>query len=130
MIGSVTMMNEYSIYKYEEFILFVIYLILIFLLVQIWFLWKDADKKELVSRFINDSFFKKNCIYVFLFSSFFMLHEFLEGINISNAMVFYEFIELLALISLLLFAYNWYVVLKMCSIKKPVTIELRDFCEE
>ncbi len=122
-------MNEYTtIYKTIEFILFSSYLIFIFLVIQIWLLWKDIEKKELVLKsFINESFFKKNCASVFSFSIFFMVHEILEGLNFPNAIIYFEFFEMLALIFLVLFAYNWYVVLKTCAHKKSPLAELTSF---
>lgn len=118
-------MNEYDIYKYIEFIIFSLYLFFIFLSIQIWLLWKDIDKKELkITTFINESFFKKNCAYVFSFSMFFLVHEFLEGTTFPDAVIYFEFFEILALISLVLFAYEWHGVLKACMHKKSLPREL------
>lgn len=118
-------MNEYDIYKYIEFIIFSLYLFFIFLSIQIWLLWKDIDKKELkITTFINESFFKKNCAYVFSFSMFFLVHEFLEGTTLPDAVIYFEFFEILALIGLVLFAYEWYGVLKTCTHKKSLPREL------
>jgi hypothetical protein len=119
-------MNEYTVYKYMEFIIFSIYLIFIYLLVQIWFLWKDIEKTDLFLRSLaKESFFRKNCLYIFLFSSFFIIHEFFEGLNfegikIPNSMVFFEFLEMMAIVTLLLFAYNWYIALKPFAKKKSL----------
>ncbi len=118
-------MNAYDIYNYIEFIIFSLFLIFIFLSIQIWFLWKDIDRRRLqIKDFISDSFFKKNFIYVFLFGLLFLVHEFLEGINLPDSMVFFEFLEMLALISLVLFAHDWYAVLKACANKKSLPQEL------
>lgn len=118
-------MNEYVINKYIEFIIFSLYLIFIFLSIQIWLLWKDIDKNELkITTFVNESFFRKNCAYVFSFSMFFLVHEFLEGITLPNAALYFEFFEILALISLVLFAYEWHGVLKACTHKKSLPREL------
>jgi len=111
-------MNEYTVYKYMEFFIFSIYLIFIYLLIQIWFLWKDIEKNDLFLKSLaKESFFRKNCVYIFLFSSFFIIHEFFEGLNLKgsnilNSMVFFEFLEMMAIVTLLLFAYNWYIILK------------------
>lgn len=114
-------MNEYAIYKYMEFFIFSIYLVFIYLLVQIWFLWKDIEKNDLFLRSLaKESFFRKNCVYVFLFSSFFIMHEFFEGLRIPNSLLFFEFLEMMATVTLLLFAYNWYIVLKPFSKKKKL----------
>lgn len=117
-------MNNYILYKYVEFLMFSSYLIFIFLLAQIWFLWKDVDKNELVLKsLVKESFFKKNCIYIFLFSTFFMAHEFFEGLSTSGTMVFFEFLDMMGMIILVLFAYTWYIALKSCVPKKSNTKE-------
>lgn len=119
-------MNEYTIYKYMEFIIFSVYLIFIYLLVQIWFLWKDIEKNDLFLKSLaKESFFRKNCVYVFLFSSFFIIHEFFEGFNfegfkIPNSMLFFEFLEIMAIVTLMLFAHNWYITLKPFAKKKSL----------
>ena len=119
-------MNEYTIYKYMEFFIFSIYLIFIYLFVQIWFLWKDIEKNEFFLKSLTkESFFRKNCVYVFLFSSFFIMHEFFEGLNlegfkIPNSILFFEFLEMIAIVTLFLFAYNWYIALKPFAKKKKL----------
>jgi len=114
-------MNEYTLYKYMEFFIISIYLIFIYLLVQIWFIWKDIEKNDLfLKSLVQESFFRKNCLYVFLFSSFFIIHEFLEGLEIPNTMVFFEFLEIIAIIILVLFAHNWYITLKPFAKKKKL----------
>lgn len=118
-------MNEFTLYKYMEFFIFALYLIFIFLLIQIWFLWKDVDKNEVVLKtFVNESFFKKSFIYVFLFSGFFMVHEFIEGLNVPNTMVYFEIFEMMGVITLVLFVYNWNIALKSCVHKKSIMEEL------
>ena len=119
------MINEYNLYKYIEFSISVLYLILIFLFVQIWFSWKDIDKKELMLKsIVDESFFKKNCVYIFLFSFLPLFHEFFEGTSLPNLIVYLEFFEFLALTCLVLFVHNWYIVLKTCAKKKSLPKEL------
>ena len=118
-------MNDFTLYKYVEFFTFSLYLIFVFLVAQIWFLWKDVEKNELVFKsIINESFFKKNCIYVFLFSTFLMAHEFFEGLNIPGTMVFFELLDMLGMMTLVLFAYNWHVVLRSCIPEKSQPKEI------
>ncbi len=120
-------MDIFNIYKLMEFLIFSSYLILIFLSIQIWFMWKDIDKNELeIKTFINESFFKKNCFYVFSFSIFFMIPEFFEGEGAPNS-IFFEVFEMLGFMSIVLFAYDWYNVLKTCASKKSLPLELTDF---
>ena len=114
-------MNEYTLYKYMEFFIISAYLIFIYLLVQIWFLWKDIEKNDLfLKSLVQESFFRKNCLYVFLFSSFFIIHKFFEGFEIANKMVFFEILEIIAIIILVLFAHNWYITLKPFAKKKKL----------
>jgi len=123
-IGSLNM-NGFTLYKYMEFFIFALYLIFIFLLIQIWFLWKDVKKDELIMKsFVSESFFIKNCIYIFLFSVFFMVHEFIEELNLNNTMVYFEFFEMMTILTLVLFAYNWQIALRSCSHKKSIVEEL------
>jgi len=102
-----------------EFFICSIYLIFIYLVVQIWFIWRDIEKNDLFLKSLaKESFFRQNFVYVFLFSLFFIIHEFLEGLNIPNSMLFFELLDMMATVILLLFAYNWYVTLKPFSKKK------------
>ncbi len=114
-------MNDYTAYKYMEFFIFSSYLIFIYLLVQIWFLWKDIEKNDLFLRSLaKESFFRKNCVYVFLFSSFFIMHEFFEGLKIYDSILFFEFLEIIAIVILVLFTHNWYITLKPFAKKKSL----------
>lgn len=108
-----------------EFFIFTLYLIFIFLLVQIWFLWKDVEKNEVILKsFVSESFFRKNCIYIFLFSAFFMVHEFIEAFNLPNTIIYFEFFEMMAILTLVLFAHNWHIALRSCVHKKSTLYEL------
>jgi hypothetical protein len=118
-------LNENDYYKYMEFVIFSSYLVFTFLAIQIWCLWKDIDKTNLkMMTFISESFFRKNCIYVFLFSIFFMIRQFSEAITLPNASLFFEFFDMLAFVSIVLFAKQWYFALKTCPNKKSLPLEL------
>ena len=118
-----------NIYEFMEFITLTLYLLFVFISIQIWFLWKDTDKNELKMKIVTESFFRKNCIYVFSLSILFMIRLF-EGTNPPNAMIHFEIIQMLALISLLLIAYGWYSMLKMFAHKKSLPLELTNFSKE
>ncbi|VVB95663.1 Uncharacterised protein [uncultured archaeon] len=110
-----------------EFIIFSLYLIFIFLSIQIWFSWKHVNKKELkLGIFVDEPFFKRIWIYVFLFSISFIIHEFLEGTNLPSAMIYFELFELIGFTSIVLFAYEWYIVLKQSAHKKSLPQELTE----
>jgi hypothetical protein len=105
------LLDKISIYKYIEFIIFMLYLIFIFISIQIWMMWKDIDKDEWKS-IVEESFLKKNLILIFSATIFFIIHEFLESSAIPNAQVIFEFSEVLALVSLVGLFHFWYNVLK------------------
>ncbi|MBZ0176456.1 MAG: hypothetical protein OIN84_11820 [Candidatus Methanoperedens sp.] len=52
-----------------------------------------------------------------------MAHEFFEGLNIPGTMVFFELLDTIAMMTLVLFAYTWYIALKSCVPKKSITKE-------
>lgn len=109
------------IYKLIDNIIFILYLFFVFLSVQIWFIWKDMNKDELKFRtFASESFFKKNSIYIFSFSTFFIIRD-LEFVNEKIFGVF----NMLALLSVVLFTYSWYKTLKLHSKRKILPQEFR-----
>jgi len=113
-------MTEF-VYKIIDYIIFTLYLFFVFLSVQIWFLWKDIDKEDLKFRSIaSESFFKKNSIYVFSFSTFFIIRD-LEFVNEKYIGLF----NMLALLSIVLFTYSWYKTLKLHSKRKILPQEFR-----
>lgn len=111
------MVSEY-IYMVIEYVIFTLYLVFIFLSVQIWFLWKDINKDKLEFRhFASESFFRKNSIYVFSFSTFLIIRDF-EFINEASGIF-----DMMALISILLFTYSWYSTLKPYANRKTLPRE-------
>lgn len=106
------------IYTVVEYVVFALYLVFIFLSVQIWFLWKDINKDKLELRhFASESFFRKNSIYVFSFSTFLLIRDF-EFINEASGIF-----DMMALISILLFTYSWYSTLKPYANRKTLPRE-------
>ena len=115
--------TEYYIYA-EPFII-MLYLVFTFLSIQIWFLWKDIDMSELDLRsFINDSFFTRNCIYVYCFSMFFFVNSFFYGTGVPD--VYFKALKVLTLFGLVLFTYDWYSVLEQCDTRRSLPQELVD----
>ena len=115
--------TEYYIYA-EPFII-MLYLVFTFLSIQIWFLWKDIDMSELDLRsFINDSFFTRNCIYVYCFSMFFFVNSFFYGTGVPD--VYFKALKVLTLFGLVLFTYDWYSVLEKCDTRRSLPQELID----
>jgi hypothetical protein len=80
--------------------------------------WKDINKDELEFRnFSSESFFRKNSIYVFSFSTFVII----RGIEFINEVS--GIIDMMALISILLFTYSWYSTLKPYANRKTLPRE-------
>jgi len=115
------MPDEYISYKYIESFALNIYLFLVFLSIQIWFLWKDIDKKELRSL-ISTSFIGKNCVYVFSFGIFFIINSFSDGTTLPESQIF----GLLAPVCLVFLTYEWYCKLRTIAHKKILPTELTD----
>lgn len=119
------MSTETNYYIYVEPFIISLYLVFIFLSVQIWFLWKDIDKSELdLKSFFNDSFFTRNCIYVYSFSTFFFIHGFFYETTVPD--VYFNALEVLTLCGLVLFTYDWYSVLEPCATRRSLPQELVD----
>ncbi len=124
-------MDISDIYTYLELLIIPLYLILVYLFIQIWFLWKDVNKSDLTLKFLaNENFFRKCCLYVLFSSIFFMVHEIVEGTSLPGKVIFFEFFETLALIFLVLFAHTWYNILKTCIHKKALPVELTHFSKK
>ncbi len=103
-----------------------LYLIFIYLSVQIWFVWKDLDFNGLkISSFFSESFFIRNCIYIYSFSVSIIAHAFLE--ETVSSVTYFKFLGVLTLLGLVLFTYDWYSILSVCASKKTMPLELIDF---
>ena len=65
---------------------------------------------------------------VLLVGIFFMMHEFIEGIDVRNSYLYFELFELLGFICIVSFLYKWHSTLKTCTHKKPVQDILLEAC--
>jgi hypothetical protein len=121
-------MDEYTVFKYVEFLMISLYLIFIFLSVQICFIWVDVDKLELNSKiYANDPILKNSIITVFFIGAFLIIHEFVEGTEQSYLLL--ELFELLGFICVVYFVYNWHMTLRSCAHKKkPACDFIQDAC--
>ncbi|MDP3105759.1 MAG: hypothetical protein Q8M95_14260 [Candidatus Methanoperedens sp.] len=121
-------MDEYTLYKYVEFLMISLYLIFIFLSVQMCLIWIDVDKHELNSKIsANDSILKNSIITVFFIGAFLIIHKFVEGTEQPN--LFFKIFELFGFICVVFFIYKWHMTLKSCAHKKkPASDFLHDAC--
>jgi len=123
------MVNGDVIYKYMEFIIISLYLIIIFLSTQLWLIWKDLDKNKLRSKLLSDvSIFRYDILIVFSIGVVLMLNELVKWTNLQNSYLYIEFFELLGFICVSLFVYRWHSALKTCVHKKPPYENLLEAC--
>jgi hypothetical protein len=105
-----------------------LYLMLVFLSVQIFFMWIDVDKSELRSKISsNESILKNSIITVFFIGTFLIIHKFIEGTKQPYLII--ELFDLIGFIFVVYFVYNWHLTLKACSYKKkPASDFILDAC--
>ncbi len=110
LLGSV--IDDYRLYKIFEGGIIILSLVNIFLFIQIALVWKQmksANIKEVISP--RDSFIL-SIIFIAITAVFMLLHELLEGIEgFAPDATSFEFLELLAVLGLVLFFYEWYKIL-------------------
>lgn len=112
-------------YVYIEPFIAMLYLVFIYLSIQIWLIWKDIDMTELNHKsLINDSFFARSCIYVYCLIMFYLINGFFNGTAVPD--LYFKTFEVLALCGLVLFTYDWYSVLEPCAARKSPPQELVD----
>lgn len=106
--------NDYSLYKLIEAIIATLSMVVVYLGVQIALNWKLINKEgsssdEIVSQ--KKSFYRST-IFIFIAGFFLLIHEFFEGLEKEAPdYTTYELFELIALIGLVLFLYEWHKIL-------------------
>lgn len=122
LLGSV--IDDYNLFRIFQAIIIILILFTVYLAVQITMTWKflkkgDANPEEIIS---NKGSFLRNTIFIFIAGFFMLLHEFLEvfGENVDDTT--YEFFELMALLGLSLFMFEWYKILKKLKRKQKAEI--------
>jgi len=110
-----TIIDDYTLFRIIQGIIIILILLSIYLGIQITLTWKFLKKGEVGSDELisNKTSFYKIAIFIFIAGFFMLLHEFLEGLE-ENApdSTTYEFFELMALLGLVLFMYEWYRILR------------------
>ncbi len=119
-IGSI--INDYTLYKLIEGAIAILSLVTIYLGIQIALTWKylkkkSANRDDLASERKS---FNRSAIFIFITGFFMVVHELFEGIE-KDAPDYttYELFELIALIGLVLFFYEWNKILKKLK-NKPL----------
>ncbi len=113
LLGSI--IDDYTLYRIIQAIITILILIAVYLGIQITLALKftkknAADSTGVVSRIKS---FNRNTIFIMIAGLFMFLHEFLEGFEKDVAdYTTYELLELIALLGLVLFLYDWNKTLK------------------
>lgn len=121
-------MDEYTVYKHIEFLMVSLYLILVFLSIQIFFMWIDVDISQLRSKMSsNEPILKNSIITVFFIGTLLIINEFIEGTKQPYLII--ELFDLMSFVFVVYFVYNWHLTLKSCSHKKkPASDFILDAC--
>ncbi len=113
LLGSI--IDDYTLYRIIESIIIILILIAVYLGIQITLIMKFPKKKEedLNYKTFQKKSFTRLSIFIFIAGAFMLIHEFLEGLE-KEAVDYttYEFLELIALVGLVLFLYEWLKILK------------------
>lgn len=117
--------DDYNLFRIIQTIIIILILVAVYLAIQIILTWKFLKKGEdnLDEVISNKGMFFRNVIFIFIAGFFMLLHEFLESIGENADDTTYEFFELLALLGLILFMFEWYKMLKKLKRKQKAEIE-------
>lgn len=113
LLGSI--IDDYTLYRIIEAIIIILILIAIYLGIQITLIMKFPKKKEEYSKYktFQKKSFTRLTLFIFIAGAFMLIHELLEGLE-KDAVDYttYEFLELIALVGLVLFLIEWHKILK------------------
>lgn len=106
--------DDFSLFRIIQTIIFILILFIVYLAVQISLIWTFLKKgctnsDEIIS---NKGSFIRNTLFIFIAGFFMFLHEFFEDFGENADDTTYEFFELIALLGLVLFMFEWYKILK------------------
>jgi len=113
LLGSI--IDDFTLFRIIQGIIIMLILVAVYLGVQITLTWKFLKKGEIGSDEVisNKASFYRICIFIFIAGFFMLLHELLEGLEeIEPDATTYEFFELLAVLGLVLFMFEWYRILR------------------
>jgi hypothetical protein len=113
LLGSI--IDDYTLYRIVQSIITILILIAVYLGIQIGLALKFTKKNATDSSGANQKrkSFNRSTILIIITGFFMFLHEFLEGFEKDVAdYTTYEFFELIALLGLVLFLYDWNKTLK------------------
>ncbi len=113
LLGSI--IDDYTLYRIIEGIITILTLVAVYLGIQISLTMKfpkkgASDSNDTISQRKR---YTRSSVFIFIAGFFMIMHEFLEGLEKDAAdFTTYEFLELVALLGLVLFLYEWHKILK------------------
>ncbi len=119
LLGSI--INDYILYKIIEGLIAILSLVTIYLGIHLALTWKmikkqDADSKEIL---LERNRFTRSTIFIFIAGFFMLVHEYFEGLEKDAPdYVTFELFELIAILGLVLFFYEWRKILNTYRNKK------------
>ncbi|MCE8424187.1 MAG: hypothetical protein J5U17_00235 [Candidatus Methanoperedens sp.] len=104
--------DDYTLYTIIESIIIILILIAVYLGIQIVLIFKFPKKKDRDAISQRNSMIRSS-IFILIGGIFMVVHELTEGLE-KDALDYttYEFFELIALLGLVLFLYEWGQILK------------------
>jgi hypothetical protein len=112
-LGSI--IEDYSLYRIIEGLIAIFTLVAVYLGIQIALTWRllkkdETSSEELVSQRAS---FNRSTIFIFIAGFFMLVHEFFEGFEKESLdYVSYELLEMIALLGLVMFFYEWHKMMK------------------
>jgi cytochrome bd-type quinol oxidase subunit 2 len=107
--------DDYTLYRIIQAIITILILVAVYLSIQITLALKFTKKSATDSKgaISQRKSFNRSTIFILIAGIFMLLHEFLEGFekNVADYTT-YELLELIALLGLVLFLYEWNKTLK------------------
>ncbi|VVB55604.1 Uncharacterised protein [uncultured archaeon] len=109
-----SLIDDFTLFRIIAVINFILILAVIYLVIQVTLAWKFMQKEEVTSDKVisNKRSFYKSLFFIFIGGFFMLSHEFLEGLKENSDSTTYEFFELIALLGLVLFLFDWNKILK------------------
>jgi hypothetical protein len=107
--------DDYTLFRIISGAIIILILIGVYLGIHISLIWKFLNKEETNSNEVisNKKGFYRSAIFIFIAGAFMVLHQFFEGLGENTPdNTTYELFELIALLGLVLFMYEWYKIFK------------------
>lgn len=112
-LGSI--IEDYTLYRIIEGLIAIITLVAVYLGIQIALTWRLLKKEEISSEELvsQKASFNRSTIFILIAGFFMLAHEFFEGLEKESPdYVTYELFEMIALLGLVMFFYEWHKIMK------------------